>query len=102
MKGEGTMVKIKKRKVDSSMSVHMEDDFPAPLVVESFDSLACEWWIIKEIVLRLPQGSGDSSFESVSYLPPKWKGVKGLGNDLKANYPLPTSKLEKDGDEPAI
>ncbi|KAH0679280.1 hypothetical protein KY284_020365 [Solanum tuberosum] len=30
-----------------------------------------------------------------------WKGVKGLWNVLKANEPLPTSKKEEVGDEPA-
>ncbi|KAG5580295.1 hypothetical protein H5410_050922 [Solanum commersonii] len=49
MCGEGTMLKCRKRKVDSDKSVHMENDSPTPLIYEPFDTLANELKIIKEI-----------------------------------------------------
>ncbi|KAH0773502.1 hypothetical protein KY290_010639 [Solanum tuberosum] len=69
MCGEGTVVKRKKRKVDSSKYVHVDDDSPILPVLGPFESLASELNIMKEIVARLPQGSGESSSGPRSYEP---------------------------------
>ncbi|KAH0776652.1 hypothetical protein KY290_008063 [Solanum tuberosum] len=55
MCGEGTVVKSKKRKVDS-----VEDDSPMPPVVGPFGSLASELRVVKELVAKLLQGSAKS------------------------------------------
>ncbi|KAH0706004.1 hypothetical protein KY285_010536 [Solanum tuberosum] len=69
MCGKGTVVKIKKRKIDSSKYVHVDDDSPIPPVLGPFESLASELNIVKEIVARLPQGPGESSSGPRSYVP---------------------------------
>ncbi|KAH0642234.1 hypothetical protein KY290_033830 [Solanum tuberosum] len=65
----GTDVKSKKKKVDSGKSIHVEEDFPIPPVLGPFESLASELKIVKDIVTKLPQGSGESSSGPVSYVP---------------------------------
>ncbi|KAH0722620.1 hypothetical protein KY290_005270 [Solanum tuberosum] len=68
MRGKGTVVKIKKRKVDSDKSMHIvKDDSPTPPIVVPFESLTSELWILKELVTRLLQRSSDSSSGPVSY-----------------------------------
>lgn len=78
MRGEGTMVKSKTRKVNSSKSVHVEDGTPTPPVLGPFESLASELRIVKEIVSSLPQGrvtttkgpfSGNNIFHDTLYRP---------------------------------
>ncbi|KAH0672636.1 hypothetical protein KY290_024865 [Solanum tuberosum] len=54
--GEGIMVKIKKRNVDSGKFVHVEDDTHTPPIVGPFESLARKMLILNNIVMRLPQG----------------------------------------------
>ncbi|KAH0682722.1 hypothetical protein KY290_021320 [Solanum tuberosum] len=66
---EGTILKIKKRKVDSGMSIHVEEDSAIAMVLRPFESLAIELKMVKEIVMNLPQGLGESSSGPVSYSP---------------------------------
>ncbi|KAG5586509.1 hypothetical protein H5410_046943 [Solanum commersonii] len=56
MQAEGTMVKIKKRKIDVGKSVQVEEDFPIPTILGPYESLASELKNGKEIMTKLPQG----------------------------------------------
>ncbi|KAG5605904.1 hypothetical protein H5410_027396 [Solanum commersonii] len=68
MGGEGAMLKSKMRRVNSCKCVHVEDETPTTLFVGHFESLASEFWILKDIVMWLPEGSGESSSGPRSYV----------------------------------
>ncbi|KAK6773809.1 hypothetical protein RDI58_029048 [Solanum bulbocastanum] len=69
MRGEGLVVKSKKMKIDSDKSVHVEDDSPIPPAVGLFEPLASELRVVQELVAKLPQGPGESSAGTRSYVP---------------------------------
>ncbi|KAH0682808.1 hypothetical protein KY290_021395 [Solanum tuberosum] len=68
VQGEGTMVKSKNKKIDLGKFVQVEEDSPIPLVLWTFEYLASEFKKVKEILMKLPQGTGDSSYGHVSYV----------------------------------
>ncbi|KAH0633453.1 hypothetical protein KY284_036239 [Solanum tuberosum] len=82
MQAESTMVKSKKRKIDVGKSVQVEEDFPIPPILGPYESLASVLKNVKEIVTKLPQGHT-----------PVWPSHM-------INEPLPTSRPNKDRDEP--
>ncbi|KAH0738178.1 hypothetical protein KY290_036883 [Solanum tuberosum] len=98
MQAESTMVKSKKRKIDVGTSVQVEEDFPIPPILGPYESLASELKNVKEIVTKLPQGGRRVEISSLHGC----GGVKGLLKVLKINEPLPTSRPNKDRDEPTV
>ncbi|KAG5631943.1 hypothetical protein H5410_003660 [Solanum commersonii] len=85
MRCEGTIVKIKKRKVDSGMSIHVEEDSVIPMVLGPFESLNIE--------LKMREKIRHKFFTQM------WKGVKRLWKVFKANDPLQNLRLEEDRNE---
>ncbi|KAG5605346.1 hypothetical protein H5410_026838 [Solanum commersonii] len=80
------MVKTKKRKMDSGKVVNVDEGYSRPPVLGSFEPLASDLYIVKEIVTRLPQGLG----------------VKGLRKVLKENESFSSSRLNEDSYAPTI
>ncbi|KAG5571663.1 hypothetical protein H5410_061429 [Solanum commersonii] len=124
MHGEGTLIKSKKRKVDSGKSVHVEDNFPIPSTANiyvpqsEFDAYLkdqrkqkSQLTNLEKAYTSLAKSHGDLSISHSKIkkreksrdkvFTQMWKGVKVLWKVLKANETLPTSKNEENGDEPA-
>ncbi|KAH0776662.1 hypothetical protein KY290_008073 [Solanum tuberosum] len=61
--GEGSVVKIKKRKIE------VKDESSLPPVVGLFESFTSELRVVKELMEKLPQGPGESYVGPRSYVP---------------------------------
>ncbi|KAG5586011.1 hypothetical protein H5410_046445 [Solanum commersonii] len=65
-RGEGILIKIKKRKMESGKMLCIEVGSARPLTAGLFETLAEELRVVQELVTKTPQGPGSKEAKSSS------------------------------------